>query len=431
MVKKEAPMKTRIYLGVLSIVFFLSTAATAQDIAVEWEKTFTPDPNKNSEGYSVQVTEDGGYIIAGLALGTVLGLFPHPSDVYLVKTNAEGVETWSGTYGGNGDDVGAFVQQTSDGGYAVVGHTNSSGAGASDVYLIKTDAAGNLSWEKTFGGSDEDYGNALQQTDDGGFLIAGSRHRASDNDRDIYLIKTDATGNLNWEKTFDLSPRDYAYSLTTAPDGGFVITGEITPLGKWDSDLFLVKTDSAGNELWRHVYGEDGDDRGLSVETTDDGGYIVAGVRFSHYAYLMKADAAGVMIWERTFDISNSSQAKSVKPTLDGGYIIAGSAGGDAFLLKTNADGYERWRKIIGESDYAWQAEAGYSVVQTEDQGYILAGSKATDWTVYSSIGQIPILSVFLAKTTADTSEPVYESSGGSSAFCFIGTVVMPFHGTK
>ena len=405
-----------------AVVFFLSAAVAAQEATLEWEKTFTTYERLNAAGYSVQSTADGGFVTAGMTNGS--SSFPgaiRSGDVYLVKTDAQGADVWSRTFTGNGVNVGRAVLQTADGGYVVVGDTDSAGAGGRDVYLVKTDAVGILEWEKTFGGPDDDYGYALRQTVDGGFVIAGCRYNV---DSDIYLIKTDAAGGLIWEKSIDFSYRDCGYALAVAPDGGFVIAGEATPDGAVDPDICLVKTDSAGNELWRRLYGIDGSDIGRSIEAVDDG-FIVAGVRF-RLIHLMKIDSAGDLIWERTYTVSGSNGANAVKPTEDSGYILTGAGDAEAFILKTDGDGYESWRKMIGTTEYRWQKTAGYAVIQTPDQGYLLAGQKATDWTIYSSIGQIPIYSLYLAKIGAvstDTPQDSADVSHNSNDSCFIGTV--------
>jgi hypothetical protein len=416
-------MRKQACLAVAAVAFFLSAVVAAQEAALEWEKTFTTDARSNASGNSVQAAADGGFVVAGRTNSTVYypGAAPR-SDVYLVKTDAQGAAVWSRTLGGNGDAVGRAVLQTADGGYAIAGDTDSAGAGGRDVYLVKTDAAGILEWEKTFGGPDDDYGYALRQTADGGFVIAGCRDDAATHDKDIYLVKTDAAGALIWEKSIDFSDRDCGYALAVAPDGGFVIAGEATPAGAYYPDICLVKTDAAGNELWRRLYGADGDDIGRSIEPAGDG-YIVAGVRFSHYVHLMKIDAAGALVWERTYTVSGSRGASAVKPTADGGYILAGTAEAEAFLLKTDGDGYESWRKMIGARDFAWQKTAGSAVIQTPDQGYLLAGQKATDWTIYSSIGQIPIYSLYLARIGAVSTETPHEdadASDNSNGSCFI-----------
>jgi len=164
--------------------------------------------------------------------------------VYLIKTDANGVigkTGWSRTFGGSGMEFGRSVQQTADGGYIVAGYTNSFGAGWSDVYLIKTDADGNEVWSRTFGGTDEDQAWSVQQTSDGGYIVAGSTSG------DVYLIKTDANGDEVWSRTFGGSSWDYGYSVQQTTDGGYIVAGNTGSFGAGDPDVYLIKTDADGN----------------------------------------------------------------------------------------------------------------------------------------------------------------------------------------
>ena len=168
-------------------------------------------------------------------------------DIYLIKTDAQGNEIWSKTFGGSEDDYGDAVQQTSDGGYIIAGMTKSYGAGNGDVYLIKTDADGNEIWSKTFGGSDHDYSESVQQTTDGGYIIVGYQNG------DVYLLKTDADGNQLWDKNFGSSGKDYgayvqqitsgSHSVTSvqqSSDGRYTIVGTTKSSGMVDTDVYLV-----------------------------------------------------------------------------------------------------------------------------------------------------------------------------------------------
>jgi len=360
----------------LLLLCIFATAATvyAQPDTL-WTKTFGGSFG-DDYGQCVQQTSDGGYIIAGYTESYGAGGF----DVYLIKTDASGNEQWSQTFGGIDDDYGYSVQETNDGGYIITGVTWPYGPGWSDVYLIKTDASGNEEWSQTFGGSYEDEGYSVQQTSDGGYIISGTTKISfsASNPLDLYLIKTDAIGDSVWTQTFDTgNHNEWGYSVQQTSDGGYIIGGS-TSLG----EIYLIKTDASGNEEWSQFLGGSGtSDRGYSVQQTSDGGYIITGKTGSYTSgyddvYLIKTDASGNEEWSQTFGGSSNDLGYSVQQTSDGGYIIAGEnkdygvSYPDVYLIKTDASGNEEWSQTFGGSS----TDVGKSVQQTTDGGYILAG---------------------------------------------------------
>jgi hypothetical protein len=192
---------------------------------------------------AVQQTTDGGYIVAGGTSSIGAG----NSDVYLIKTDANGNTLWTKTFGGTGDEYAYAVQQTTDGGYIVAGDTNSFGAGNRDWYLIKTDANGNTLWTKTFGGTAVDYATAVQQTMDGGYIVAGITNSFGAGNADAYLIKADTNGNTLWTKTFGGTDYDTAYAVRQTADGGYIVAGGTVSFGAGTGDMYLIKTDASGN----------------------------------------------------------------------------------------------------------------------------------------------------------------------------------------
>ena len=207
-------------------------------------------------------TSDGGYIIIGATESSGAG----SQDIWLIKTDASGNREWSKTYGGADYEVGDCVQQTSDGGYVIVGLTTTYGYGSGDIYLIKTDSYGKMEWSKSIGGTAWDYGNSVEQTQDGGYIIAGETTLSGHEDTDIWLIKIDSTGNLVWDKPFGGDEQDVAKYAQQTGDGGYIVVGDTKSYGEGDSDIWMIKTDSSGNIKWDKTYGGLGTDGGRSVQ---------------------------------------------------------------------------------------------------------------------------------------------------------------------
>jgi hypothetical protein len=184
---------------------------------------------------------------------------------------------WSQTYGGSDDDYAYSVLQTSDGGYALAGYTDSSGAGGFDFYLIKSNSAGSTNWTKTYGGAGDDLAYSLIQTSDGGYALAGYTSSSGAGYYDFYLVKTDLSGNLQWSKTYGGAGDDEAHSVIQTSDGGYALAGWTDSFGGSGYDFYLVKTDPSGSMLWNRTYGVAGNNEAYSVIQTADGGYALAG----------------------------------------------------------------------------------------------------------------------------------------------------------
>ena len=328
-------------------------------------------------GESVQPTSDGGYVIAGWTWSFGAG----DGDFYLVKTNARGDTLWTRTYGGTGYDLGYSVQQTTDGGYVIAGYARSFGAGNGDVYLIKTNGSGDSLWTRTYGGTSEDRARSVQQTADGGYIVAGHTYSFGAGSYDVYLIRTNAQGDTLWTRTYGGTSVDQGYSVQQTADGGYVIAGYTFSYGAGNADVYLVKTDASGDTLWTRTYGGASYDYVRSVQPTTDGGYIIAGNTESYGVgsrdvYLVKTDASGDTLWTRTCGGSSRDDGQSVQPTTDGGLIIAGhtesfgTGGSDVYLIKMNAQGDTLWARTYGDTN----DDYGNSVQPTTDGGYIIAG---------------------------------------------------------
>ena len=334
--------------GKYVLVLLFSLAITVFSMAAtcsEWNKTF--GGVHHDYGYAVQQTSDGGYVIVG-------SKYAPSQDAWLIKTDSSGNTIWDRTFSGTlgpSADVGYAVQQTSDDGYVIAGKTGVDGS--SKAWLLKTDSSGNMIWDRTFGGASADSASSVQQTSDGGYIIGGTTHSYGAGNSDAWLIKTDSSGNMIWDKTFGGTDYDYAVSVQQTNDGGYVIAGKTSSYGAGNSDAWLIKTDSSGNMIWDKTFGGDSYDSASSVQQTSDGGYIIAGDTQSYgpgkpAAWLIKTDSSGNMIWDKTFGGADSNYAKSVKQTSDGGYIIAGFTSSYSTALPP---GFDVWLIKVDEFD--------------------------------------------------------------------------------
>jgi hypothetical protein len=342
-----------------------------------WTKTF--GGTNIDVAYAVEETNDEGYIIAGYtrSFGTLSG-----RNLWLFKTDKTGNLIWNKTFGGNSDDEGAAVKQTLDGGFIAAGYTSSFGAGAKDVFVVKTDSLGNELWSRFFGGTSDEEAYALEVLTDGGFLIGCATSSATAGSRDGWLIRLNSSGNSVWDKKIGGMSTDGIRDLKLTSDNSFIITGWTASdgagaLGK----AWLVKTDSLGNIIFNKSFGGTDADRGLSVQQTSDGGYIFTGYTASSGAgnddlFLVKTDGSGNQTWAKTFGGTGRDYGNVVKQTADGGYLIAGytlsfgAGGDDLWIVKTDSTGTQLWTKTYGGT----ASDVAYSMDLTTDGGYVIVG---------------------------------------------------------
>jgi hypothetical protein len=320
------------------LVYLLKLDASGNE---EWARLHGIATYENL-GCSVSCTSDGGYIVAGYTGYT------YHYDAYILRTDSLGAEKWTTILGEFEPTDQAFcVQQTTDGGFIVTGWVASYGAGSADMWLVKLDGDGDVDWMRTFGGIELDGGDCVQQTADGGYILTGYTESFDPGGNgDVWLVKTDAEGNELWNTAFGGSYRDWGKGVLQTSDGGFVITGSTSSYGAGDGDVWLIKTDASGKEQWSRTFGGSCWDEGKSVVQTADGGYFITGDytdpdRQDAELYMVKTDAGGIEEWSYIIDHGNRTDSGSYGiQTTDGGYLVTGETGEymfaavDALLIK-------------------------------------------------------------------------------------------------
>lgn len=290
---------------------------------------------------------------------------------------------WTKPFGGTNIDVAYAIEEAFDEGYIIAGYTRSYGtASGRNLWLFKTDKHGNLIWNKTFGGNSDDEAAAVKQTLDGGFIAAGYTSSFGNGAKDVYVVKTDSLGNEVWSRTFGGSSDEEAYALEVLPDGGYLIGGATSSSGAGSRDGWLIRLNSLGNSVWAKTIGGLSTDGIRGLQRTADNAFIITGWTASDgagvlgNAWLVKTDTAGNILFNKNFGGSDADRGLSVQQTADGGYILTGytaSSGAgldDVFLVKTDAAGNQTWAKTFGGTG----RDYGNAVKQTADGGYLIAG---------------------------------------------------------
>ncbi len=338
--------------GYYVVGYTCSSGASGADVFViatdpwgdeRWTQTFGGQPG-DDYGYGVAMTANGDCLAAGY-----LVTMGH-ADVALHGNTADGGQLWIQVYGGSSDDMAYSVALNSDGGFIVAGATYSFGAGPPNAYVLRTDSLGDTLWTHAYGGAGEDYALSARQTADSGFIICGTTYSYGAGQSDIYLIKTDAAGDTQWTRTYGGAEHEHGHSVQQTADLGYIICGTTYSFGAGDADIWLVRTNASGDTLWTRTFGGDTADLGHSVAQTADHGFILCGQTASfgagnYDAWLIKTDSSGDTLWTRTFGGGSDDVGYSVQPTTDGGFIMAGmtkslgAGGADFYLVKTDANG--------------------------------------------------------------------------------------------
>lgn len=407
----------------------------AQTPSIEWQKSLGGSGNDYAN--SITQTSDGGYVVAGYTNsvdGDVVGNHGG-DDVWVVKLSPTGVVEWSKALGGTGNEVATYVIQSADGGYVIAGFSSSNDGdvtgnhGNDDAWVVKLDSAGNLLWQKSLGGNNNDAATAIQQLADGGYIVGC--YAISENNGDVmishgaaeyWVVKLSSTGSIEWSLCLGGQSYDYAHDIHQTSDGGFIVGGNSYSVdgnvtgNHGNMDYWVVKLDTIQQLEWQKALGGTGTDLLSSVIQTNDGGYITTGHVYSQDGdvagsgfhgpfmndfWVVKLNNTGVIQWKRALGGSGNDLAQSIQQTADGGYIVFGfttSLDGDVtnnhgyydyWMMKLDSLGNTQWQKTFGGTNQdgyntiTQQVDGAHSIQQTTDLGYVFAGySKSNDGDV-------------------------------------------------
>jgi hypothetical protein len=308
---------------------------------------------------AITAVSDGGYLVAGNTISFGAGSY----DMWLVKTDSNGVHQWNQTYGGTDMDEASAIIEVSDGGYLLAGYTESFGTGQSDVWLIKTDSNGVHQWDQTYGGTDEDQAFAIIEVSDGGYLLVGRTESFGAGQSDVWLVKTDSYGVHQWNHTYGGTGIDLAFAVIELSAGGYLLAGRTESFGAGSADMWLIKTDSNGVHQWDQTYGGTRYDSARVVIEVPAGGYLLTGSTDSFGAgkfdmWLVKTDNNGVHQWNQTYGGTDMDEASAIIEVSAGGYLLAGrtnsfGAGNfDMWLVKTDNNGVHQWNQTYGGTEW-------------------------------------------------------------------------------
>jgi len=427
-------MKLKFYfLLILSLIYSI---IWGQLPIIQWQRSLGGSLRDYTK--SIRQTSDGGYILAGSSESTngdVVG--NHGGfDFWVVKMSSSGTIQWQKSLGGNASDGANSIQQTLDGGYILAGYSGSSNGdvtgnhGSDDYWVVKLNSSGNIQWQKSLGGSGFDEAYSIQQTSDGGYIVAGI---SSSNDGDVtgnhgnydyWVVKLDPSGNIQWQKSLGGTNPDLANAIRQTSDNGYIVAGytlsnngDVT-VNYGFRDYWIVKLDSSGNIQWQKSLGGSGMDQAHDVQQTQDGGYIIAGYVLSsdgdvtNYQgsrdyWIVKLDPSGNLQWQKTLGGTNIEEAYSISLTSDGGYIVGGQSQSTDGDITTNHGMFDYWIVKLGSTgNIEWQKSLGgsntdtlYAIQPTSDNGYIMAGitqSGDGDLTVFNGMYDIWVVKLKL-----------------------------------
>jgi hypothetical protein len=364
------------FISLLSLVSLMSVSAPASEPTTLWEKEYGGPYNDDANW--VENTTGGGFILVGTTTTTDSTW----GDVSMIRINPWGDTLWTRQYGGVEGESAEGVRETPDGGFIVVGLTTSYGAGSADVYALRTDSNGDTLWTRTYGGPGYDTAYGVDLAHGSGYVITGIKDPGGGTG-DVYLVRIDGNGDTLWTNTYGGTEVDWAMRVRRTSDGGYIMVGETRSFGYGLGDAYLVKVDSLGVMEWHQWYGGASVDVAYDVRQTASGGYIAVGYTASAGAgsfdvFLIHTLADGDSIWTKTYGGTGYESGLSIVITYDYNYVIVGNTNSygagsqDVYVVKVSPTGEFIWDETYGGADY----DAGSSIQETPDKGYVICGRK-------------------------------------------------------
>ncbi|MCP4580143.1 MAG: T9SS type A sorting domain-containing protein [candidate division Zixibacteria bacterium] len=420
-------MPRKQHLWILTIVFLIGVSPIfAQAPDTVWTKIYGLDHHEIGE--CIQKTSDNCYIIAGNTHSISFGGY----DAYLLKTDLNGDTLWTRHYGSPQIEYGRWVVETADGGFMIVGSYNYYEPYATrDVYMVKTDSEGFETWTRTYGGPEDDYARQIKALPSGDFIVIGSTKSYGSGDYDFWLLYLNAYGDTLWTNTIGGPYCEYSYAVEPTSDNGFIIAGVKNGSDANAEDVYIVKTNITGDTLWTRKYGYSRGDRAFDIKETSDGGFIVVGYMTSESSsylrdmYILKTDSNGDTLWTTTFDGGFEDWANSVRINNTGNYMITGKTErvqpdtNYVAVLCYNADGDTVWTKQISRGIYS----EGNCIIQADDGGYVITGSTTN---FYDDDWERDLYMVKLAAESTDIDD--YPDKPVPDTFILMGNNPNPFN---
>jgi hypothetical protein len=399
-----------------NFLFFCLIPSLCSAQSAYFEKVYGTDGVDISR--SVKQISSGSIYVLGNSDSSLFG----QNDITLTKLDVNGNELWTTYYGTSNSENGFYLNTTADGNFVLVGETQT-GINNLDVMYCKVDTNGAVIWNKSFASPVNETGKYIEQTSDGGYIIAGSQNDASGY-FDMLALRLDANGDYLWHQTFGRTDNDYA-DMIHQVGSEFILTGDTRSYGAGGYDVMLYQLDSFGIELWSHTYGDSVQNGCQGLIVTSDGKYISYGETEIYPTspfefYLQKIDAGGTSIWRRTFGGTGTDAIFSVREDSDGGFVCTGysnsyNGGGplDLVILKTDTAGVLEWKQTYGGGGI----DIGYEIIRdVNNSGFIITGKTvdSTDQYYLLKLDHFGTLSGIHALSLTDANMEIYPNPSNS-----------------